>query len=117
MTVKRSNGEDHKRLRLMALLASLATFAIALLAAWEFVVSAENGIGGGWPGFHLEALVPWIGAGGDGIVQINYHVGVDGVSLWLFLLFNGCSFWVYVWSRFRLRCLLLRSVRLKGLLQ
>jgi NADH-quinone oxidoreductase subunit M len=56
----------------IALVFSLATFALSLLLL--------RGTGSG-PEFRFEESVQWIGAIGS-----RYHVGVDGVSLWLVLL-------------------------------
>src|SRR4051812_25152471 len=58
--------------RWIALVVSLATFALSLLLL----------SGGGYgAGFRFEQNVPWIGA-----IGTNYHIGVDGISLWLVLL-------------------------------
>src|ERR1051325_8620696 len=58
--------------RWIALGFSLATFALSLLLL----------TGGGYgAGFRFEQNVPWIGA-----INANYHIGVDGISLWLVLL-------------------------------
>ncbi|HYE65645.1 MAG TPA: NADH-quinone oxidoreductase subunit M [Pyrinomonadaceae bacterium] len=60
--------------RWIALLFSLATFALSLLLL--------VGVGGyGTSAFRFEQNVPWIGA-----IGARYHVGVDGISLWLVLL-------------------------------
>jgi NADH-quinone oxidoreductase subunit M len=58
--------------RWIALVVSLATFALSLLLL----------TGGGYgTGFRFEQNVPWIGA-----IGTRYHIGVDGISLWLVLL-------------------------------
>jgi NADH-quinone oxidoreductase subunit M len=58
--------------RWIALIFSLVTFALSLLLL----------TGGGYgAGFRFEQNVPWIGA-----IGTNYHLGVDGISLWLVLL-------------------------------
>jgi NADH-quinone oxidoreductase subunit M len=58
--------------RWVALGVSLLTFALSLLLL----------TGGGYgTGFRFEQNVPWIGA-----IGANYHIGVDGISLWLVLL-------------------------------
>ena len=59
--------------RWIALGFSLATFALSLLLL--------QGIGGNAATFQFEQNVPWIGA-----IGARYHVGVDGISLWLVLL-------------------------------
>jgi NADH-quinone oxidoreductase subunit M len=58
--------------RWIALLVSLATFALSLLLL---------GGGGYGQGFRFEYDVPWIGA-----IGARYHIGVDGISLWLVIL-------------------------------
>lgn len=65
-----NRNEDHYRW--IALITTVATFAASLLLLKE--------IGGG-PEFRLEQNVSWIGSIGS-----RYHVGVDGISLWLVLL-------------------------------
>jgi NADH-quinone oxidoreductase subunit M len=58
--------------RWIALLVSLVNFALSLLLL----------TGGGYgTGFRFEQNVPWISA-----ISANYHVGVDGISLWLVIL-------------------------------
>jgi NADH-quinone oxidoreductase subunit M len=57
----------------IGLLISLLTFAFSL-----FLLS---GVGGATAEFHFEENVSWIGS-----IGTRYHVGVDGISLWLVLL-------------------------------
>ncbi|HSE23236.1 MAG TPA: hypothetical protein VLB68_16330, partial [Pyrinomonadaceae bacterium] len=57
----------------IGLLISLLTFAVSL-----FLVS---GVGGSTAEFHFEENISWIGS-----IGTRYHVGVDGISLWLVLL-------------------------------
>ncbi|MGA2111576.1 MAG: NADH-quinone oxidoreductase subunit M [Anaerolineales bacterium] len=59
----------------VAFLTSLATFALSLWVLARFQL--------GNPGMQLELRAPWIHIGG--IWNIDYHLGVDGISL-LFLL-------------------------------
>ncbi|MBA3320451.1 MAG: NADH-quinone oxidoreductase subunit M [Pyrinomonadaceae bacterium] len=59
--------------RWIALLFSAATFALSLLLL--------TGGDAASPAMRFEQNVPWIGA-----INANYHVGVDGISLWLVLL-------------------------------
>ena len=61
--------------RLVALIFSLVTFAASLLLLREPV-----GLGTGGT-FHFVQNVPWVAA-----IGANYHVGVDGISLWLVIL-------------------------------
>ncbi|HEX8708737.1 MAG TPA: NADH-quinone oxidoreductase subunit M [Pyrinomonadaceae bacterium] len=58
--------------RWIALGVSLATFALSLLLL--------NGTGAG-DSFRFEQNIPWINA-----IGTRYHLGVDGISLWLVLL-------------------------------
>ncbi len=80
------DGRDTQRIRLMALVTSLATFALAVAAAFEFAHAANANVGG-WAVYQLQAEAPWlVDEFGGAQVDIKYHVGVDGVSLWLVLL-------------------------------
>ncbi|MDT4896573.1 MAG: NADH-quinone oxidoreductase subunit [Acidobacteriota bacterium] len=58
--------------RWIALLFSVATFALSLL------LLTGDAAGGG---FRFEQNVPWISS-----IGARYHIGVDGISLWLVLL-------------------------------
>ena len=58
--------------RLVALAFSAATFLLSLL-----LLGGDSSA----PGFRFEQDVNWIGA-----IGAHYHVGVDGISLWLVLL-------------------------------
>jgi NADH-quinone oxidoreductase subunit M len=60
--------------RWIALLFSVVTFALSLLLLSGIPENAAAG-------FHFEQNVPWIGA-----IGARYHVGVDGMSLWLVIL-------------------------------
>jgi NADH-quinone oxidoreductase subunit M len=62
--------EEHYRW--VALVTTVATFGLSLLLL--------RGMGGG-PEFRFEENVSWIGA-----INARYHLGVDGISLWLVLL-------------------------------
>jgi NADH-quinone oxidoreductase subunit M len=57
----------------IALVFTIATFALSLLLI--------RGIGAGTAEFRFEENVSWIGA-----IGARYHLGVDGISLWLVLL-------------------------------
>lgn len=63
--------EEHHRW--VALITTIATFAVSLLLL--------RGVGLAGAEFRFEENVGWIGA-----IGARYHVGVDGVSLWLVLL-------------------------------
>jgi NADH-quinone oxidoreductase subunit M len=77
------SGRDHARLRMTALVSSLATLILTLLAAWLFFDAAHTAADPG--GFHLEASAAWLGADNDAI-DVKFHVGVDAISLWLLIL-------------------------------
>jgi NADH-quinone oxidoreductase subunit M len=66
-------GDDHKYVRYLALTVSLVEFILSLFLLWKVPVSA--------PGYQLEELAKWINQ-----PPINYHLGVDGISLFLVLL-------------------------------
>ena len=66
--------EQEETIKRVALIVSAITFVLSLgLLAGGFDI--------GQPGFQFEENVPWIPAWG-----INYHVGVDGISILLVLL-------------------------------
>ena len=65
------NGRE-THYRVIALLFAVLNFALSLL-----LMSGDDGAAG----FRFEQNVPWIGA-----IGARYHVGVDGISLWLVLL-------------------------------
>ncbi len=66
-------GRQENHYKWIALLFTLLTFALSLLLI--------AGIGVGTAEFRFETNVNWIGA-----IGARYHVGVDGISLWLVLL-------------------------------
>jgi NADH-quinone oxidoreductase subunit M len=66
-----SRREEHYRW--IALVTTVATFAVSLLLL--------RGVGASGAEFRFEENVSWIGS-----IGANYHLGVDGVSLWLVLL-------------------------------
>jgi NADH-quinone oxidoreductase subunit M len=65
-------SDDHVWIRRIALTASLAEFAISLLLLRGFDAAD--------PHYQFEEIHPWIGQ------AIHYHLGVDGISLFLVLL-------------------------------
>lgn len=69
--VRKSNETDY---RWIALLFSVATFAISL-----FLLGSDGGHAA--DGFRFVKDIEWIT-----IIGARYHVGVDGISLWLVLL-------------------------------
>ena len=66
-----SRREEHYRW--IALIVTIATFAISLLLL--------RGVGASGAEFRFEENVSWIGS-----IGARYHVAVDGISLWLVLL-------------------------------
>jgi NADH-quinone oxidoreductase subunit M len=66
-------GDDHKYIRFIALIVSIAEFLFSLLLIRGVPVDA--------PGYHLEEFAKWINQ-----PPINYHLGVDGISLFLVIL-------------------------------
>ncbi|HEX2027284.1 MAG TPA: NADH-quinone oxidoreductase subunit M, partial [Nitriliruptorales bacterium] len=66
-------ARSREQVRAVALAASIATFAVALVVLARFQ--------SGEPGFQLEEQVPWVPAWG-----VSYHLGIDGISLFLVLL-------------------------------
>src|SRR5213594_2609076 len=66
-------GDDHKFIRIIALIVSLAEFLFSLLMIRAVPVGAA--------GYHLEEYLKWINQ-----PPIHYHLGVDGISLFLMIL-------------------------------
>ena len=60
-------------IRLFALVVSLLTFILSLHLAVHFK--------GAQPEFQFEVDQPWISS-----LNIHYHLGIDGISLWLVIL-------------------------------
>jgi NADH-quinone oxidoreductase subunit M len=59
--------------RPLGLLVALATLALSLVLAFRFA--------GGGHGYQFQEYLPWVGQYG-----VAYHLGVDGISLWLVVL-------------------------------
>jgi NADH-quinone oxidoreductase subunit M len=66
-------SDDHKFIRIIALIVSLAEFLFSLLMIRAIPIGAA--------GYHLEEYLKWINQ-----PPINYHLGVDGISLFLVIL-------------------------------
>src|ERR1700760_4365095 len=64
---------NDKMLRWAALFISLATFAVSLVLPLKYDFSAK--------GFQFEINTGWISA-----ANIHYHLGADGISMWLVVL-------------------------------
>jgi NADH-quinone oxidoreductase subunit M len=74
--------DDHEWIRRLAFAVSLAEFILSLL--WLL-----RGVPLGSTGYQLEEFHRWIWLGAHGSAQqtyINYHLGVDGISLFLVIL-------------------------------
>jgi NADH-quinone oxidoreductase subunit M len=71
----RAKGREESAYRWTALIFSLLTFALSL------VLLGDGGNAAAADGFRFVQNTPWIGA-----IGARYHVGVDGISLWLVLL-------------------------------
>jgi len=65
-------------LKVVALIASLVTFGLSLIVYFRF---DPNAVGEIVPGYQMANYVKWIPA-----LNINYVVGIDGISLYLLLL-------------------------------
>ncbi len=76
----------HGAIRRNALTASVFTLIFAFLAVGLFFEEAGDPSANG--AFALEVNVPWIGGEDFPIhtLDIRYHLGIDGVSLWLLML-------------------------------
>ena len=66
-------SDDHKFIRIIALIVSLAEFLLSLLMLRAVPVGSS--------GYHLEEFAKWINQ-----PPINYHLGVDGISMFLVIL-------------------------------
>ncbi len=66
-------GHNHRAIRATALAVSLLVFGLSLGLAVRFDAA--------WPGYQFVTDVPWIPS-----PAIRYHVGIDGLSLWLVVL-------------------------------
>src|SRR5664279_5547840 len=97
-------------LRMVALGVTILTFLVSLPLVTGFQTNAE---------FQFVKDVPWIVAGP---FQMNYHVGIDGISLWLVILTTFImplavlSTWTAVEEKVKeyMICLLLLEVGMLG---
>ena len=70
-------------IRRLAFMTTLVTLALAIVVLWLFLDSPAAGTGG----YALEKDIRWIGGEGPlALLDIRFHVGLDGVSVWLFML-------------------------------
>ncbi len=68
--------KNESQLKWITLGVTLVGFLISLVAVFDRGELSANG-------FYFEQNVPWISA-----INTNYHVGIDGLSLWLVILTN-----------------------------
>ena len=102
--------DSHGLLRSVAIGISLVTFLVSLPLVAGFVTNAE---------FQFVKDVPWIAAGP---FAMRYHVGIDGISLWLVILTTFImpiailSTWTAVEEKVKeyMICLLLLEVGMLG---
>ncbi len=102
--------QSHSAQRGLALFVSLATFVVSLPLVTGFQSNAE---------FQFIEKVPWISAGP---FEMNYHVAIDGISLWLVILTTFImpiailSTWTAVENKVKeyMICLLLLEVGMLG---
>lgn len=66
-------GTSPQAVRRLALAATLIVFLLSLPLAWSFPAGQE--------GFLYEVDLPWIP-----VPAIHFHIGMDGLSLWLVML-------------------------------
>jgi NADH-quinone oxidoreductase subunit M len=101
---------SHDLLRGLALGVTILTFLVSLPLVTGFQTNAD---------FQFVKNVPWISAGP---FQMNYHVGIDGISLWLVILTTFImplavlSTWTAVEEKVKeyMICLLLLEVGMLG---
>jgi NADH-quinone oxidoreductase subunit M len=75
-------SDDHEWIRRLAFVVSLAEF---ILSVWWLL----RGVPLGSAGYQLQEFHPWIALGAHGSssqTYINYHLGADGISLFLVIL-------------------------------
>jgi NADH-quinone oxidoreductase subunit M len=102
--------DSHATLRGVAIAVSLVTFLISLPLVTGFVTNAD---------FQFVQDTPWIAVGQ---FRMNYHVGIDGISLWLVILTTFImpiailSTWTAVEERVKeyMICLLLLEIGMLG---
>jgi len=66
-------SDDHKYIRTLALIISVVEFLFSLLMLRDVPIGVS--------GYHLEEMAKWINE-----PPINYHLGVDGISMFLVIL-------------------------------
>ncbi len=81
--------DDRKHIGMTALGVSLITAVIGVVMLVGYLGEASSK--GHYGGFCLETQVHWVGSPEEasaelGALEISYHIGVDGISVWLVLL-------------------------------
>ncbi|MCH8913416.1 MAG: NADH-quinone oxidoreductase subunit M, partial [Planctomycetes bacterium] len=81
--------DDRKHIGMTALGVSLITAVIGVVVLVGYLGEASSN--GHYGGFCLETQVHWVGSPEEasaelGALEISYHIGVDGISVWLVLL-------------------------------
>jgi len=102
--------DNHGLLRGFTLAVTIVTFLLSLPLVTGFVTNAE---------YQFVQNIPWIQAGP---FKMNYHVGIDGISLWLVMLTTFImpiavlSTWTAVEEKVKgyMACLLLLQVGMLG---
>src|SRR5688572_7374603 len=83
-----SPEDEHKRLPLRALIFSAAELGLAIVAIVLFFQAKDSlGQSAAQQGeYALVQNLSWIDDASEGRIDFRYHVGVDGLSLWLLVL-------------------------------
>jgi len=79
---------DGRSVRRSAMLYSLLTLGLTIYALYLFQQSAPQ-VATGEPAFQLQQRASWLSHPGDDFkpaIDISYHVGIDGISIWLLVL-------------------------------
>ena len=77
------------RIRLYALTASVASLVVTIVAVVGFFIAVDGDGEKLWTSgkLALEQRIAWIEPGGlVGPLRISYHLGIDGISVWLVVL-------------------------------
>src|SRR5512138_450289 len=102
--------QNHAALRVLALVTTIVAFLVSLPLAFGFQTNAE---------YQFVEKISWIAVGP---FQMNYHVGIDWISLWLVMLTTFImpiavlSTWTAVEEKVKgyMACLLLLQVGMLG---
>jgi NADH-quinone oxidoreductase subunit M len=71
-------------LKRVTLAATLVTLALSLLLLGPYVGDQAGAAGSRYGDIHFQQIVPWIST--EGGFEVNYHVGIDGLSMPLVIL-------------------------------